>query len=150
MRYLAEERGYHIDVLQLLRRLSAGAVTQMQQSDFAELQQRRSSIASLRSQLLARFQDRHGRQSAAPTLSEIAAGLQGAQRQEALSQTAEVRRLIIQTRVVADRLGNRLSLMHQCLDEVLTGRPSAKTQSYNREGRLQSLPSNRSLLTRRG
>ncbi len=149
-RDLSEERGYHVDLLQVLRQLSAGALTPALQSAIAELHQRRQSITSLKVEILDRHAAERGRSGRDPTLSEIAYDFDATTQFDVQTQTQDVRRLIIQTRIAADRLGSRLSLMHQCLEEILTGKPSTKTTSYNREGRLQSLPSNRSLLTRRG
>lgn len=144
VRYLANEQAYHVDLLQLLRKLGAGRMTPALQTQIDELRCRREHLSRDRDELL-RGAASHG----SGTLSELIQLCDGRSQPVLHAQVQSVRSLIIQTRLAAEQMGRRLTLMHDCLEEILTGKPPVKSMSYDRAGRLNSSPSSRSLLTRR-
>ncbi len=149
LRYLSAERDYHLDLLQLLRQMSGAGLTPAMETQVDQLRVRRETVSTLRDDVLSAYQRQTGRADA-NSLSEIILACGTDAQQELGSLTQEVRALVIQTRMATERLSRRLTLMHDCLEELLTGRTPSKSTSYDRAGRLRSRPSSRSLFTQRG
>lgn len=143
LRYLADEQAYHVDLLQLLRQLGAGRFTAEHQEMIDDLRGRRERLSSERTALLNRVPVDEA------TFSTLIECCEASQRPQLHAQVRSVRSFIIQTRLSAERLGRRLVMLQDCLEEIMTGKPPVKSASYDRAGRLKSSPSNRSLLTRR-
>lgn len=149
LRYLSCERDYHLELLQLIRQLGGNGLSSQLQPHIEALSSRRDAVSVLREELLGAFQRETGRDDHAP-ISEIILSCSEAAQPELKSHAQQVRALVIQTRMATERIGRRLTLMHDCLEEVLTGNRPSKSTSYDRAGRLRSRSSSRSLLTRRG
>jgi hypothetical protein len=145
-RYLDGEREYHAEVLDLIRQLGAGRLRPEDQPRIDELNVRRSSLLNDRNSLLSVGA---GRSGGLTTLGDLVRSLPVDRQPELLARIQEVRSLVIHTRIAAERLDRRLTMMHECLEEILTGRPPVRSTSYDGSGRLKSRPANRSLLTRR-
>jgi hypothetical protein len=146
-RYLDGEREYHADVLDLIRQLASGRLRPEDQTRIDEFHSRRHALLIERSDLLAIEARQNGSTAA---LSELVRLLPADRQRPLLAGIQSVRSLVIHTRLAAERLDRRLTMMHECLDEILTGQPPIRSSSYDRSGKLKSRPSNRSLLTRRG
>jgi hypothetical protein len=143
-RYLTDEHAYHADLLQLLRQFGAGRLTADHQAQIDQLRNHREHLSRGRSDLLG-----SAPADGPSTLSELVQLCDSRSQRVLQTQIQSVRSLIIQTRIAAERLGRRFALMHDCLEEILTGKPPARSTSYDRAGRLTSSSSSRSLLTRR-
>jgi hypothetical protein len=149
LRYLAAERDYHLDLLRLIRALSGNGLSTKINTQIDELRSRRNEVAALRDEVLTSYQRQAARDDAG-SLSDIILFCGADSRPQLHSHAQQVRALVIQTRIATERIGRRLSLMHDCLEEVLTGSPPSKSTGYDRAGRLRSRPSSRSLLMQRG